>query len=215
MLELGVACGGPISTSIIAPSFCCSNEYGKRQSLLDTNAENIYRTSVIEIVNVDDFYYTFNYYKNIKGLRTISITNESTEIIDTLVYDDLNSMIYLNNKAVASVNNVFSYHGSNPHPNYGEIMGSYSRKIGLIKDTDAAVVSAIISLVLTTCGGAGVVSALGTKFLSSLAACKTGGIITWTWYQYISTFTIADTNVWTFDTYTGERYGPYATIYVF
>lgn len=204
-------------------SFCVSASSSSKdpvesKRILRTSVDNIYGTSKIEITDIEGVYYTYHYYYNNNGMKAISITNENSNTTDVLTYDDSDLVIYLNDQSVATVKNVLSNSRSDLNsvtssPYYGEYMGSYSQEISWVAGAEIAVVAAAIAIALASSGGAGVISAMRSGVLGTLAACGIGGTVSGTWYRSISAFSIVNTDVWIFTASTGEIYGPYVTLY--
>lgn len=168
---------------------------------------NFYIDNKIETVNIDGITYAYYfYYEN--GNRAITITNDSTNNIDTIVYDEVSSTIYLNTGFHALVKSQPSMLST---VSIGwETLSKSSDYISWEKGTSVAIIAGMIAIYVGTLGPAGVIAAMGTGALSVLAASSVGGTV-YVEAQMFSVPLVAPQYryIWSFKASTGDKYGPY------
>lgn len=171
-----------------------------------------YANCVTESIDIDGVVYNFYYcYQN--GNRTIIITNNSNDCVDIVSYNEEASLVLLNDEACISI-----VDSSTVQPMYTdgwELVSSSSKRVEWAAGTNSAVVAAALAVYLPTLGAVGVIAAMGSAALGTLAASAIGGTL-YTELQWCHTF-LSDPQYryyWTFTASTGDRYGPFYYAYV-
>lgn len=164
---------------------------------------NFYIDNKIETVNIDGITYAYYfYYEN--GNRAITITNDSTNNIDTIVYDEVSSTIYLNTGFHALVKSQPSMLST---VSIGwETLSKSSDYISWAKGTSVAIIAGMIAIYVGTLGPAVVIAAMGTGALSVLAASSVGGTV-YVEAQMFSVPLVAPQYryIWSFKASTGDK----------
>ncbi len=170
-----------------------------------------YEKRVIETVTMDGVTYDFQLsYQN--GNRTITITNNSDNSIDVVQCDTETMVLIINGQATLTHNQELLYTIPivDPIADPGwEVKTSGSHYISWAKGTTVAVVAAAISVYLGSLGPAGVIAAMGTAVLGTLAASCTGGTLYFEYQTLIMVGVNQQRWMWTFTASTGDYYGPY------
>lgn len=141
-------------------------------SQIVTETTDIYLEGTSEVVEIEGVSYTY-YYHFINGNRAIDITDNSTNITETLVYNESDSSICLNNLQIATV---FENKENIPvrlAANGWESCGSGSK---LITWEEGATVGMVVSLIAAVIGikYSNVYVAVGGTVLSELVHNATG-----------------------------------------
>lgn len=169
----------------------------------------MYEEEQVEVVNISDVNYSYSYfYEN--GNRTILITNDANDTVDKVWFDEETSTIYLNGE-------VFAIPIGDSHQNDislaatgWQTISSSSHYISWAKGTTVAVVAAALAVYLGTLGTAGVIAAMGTAALGTLAANAIGGTLYVKLQEYYVPLSTPQYRYeWSFTASTGTSYGPY------
>lgn len=178
----------------------------------DSTTDTFPLGSTSEIVEIEGTNYKYDFYME-NGMRTVTITDLSTNTIDKVTYDPATSNIYLNGTIFAEKidNNIVPYSLGTTADGW-EILGKDSYRITWAQGTTVAVVAGAIAVYLATLGPAGVIAAMGTGALGALAACCSGGTLYMELHMFTAPFVAPQYRyVWTFTASTGDKYGPYYT----
>lgn len=195
------------------------------------NERDIYSEKFEETVSIDGISYTYKYYYNENGDRSISILNNKTSTVEIVTCDAEASNIYLDGEKVAEVQTVDDVYGvsnsvttrsKRSTKNGFKCLGTHSKKINLIHAISAGAVAALfaaamsgvgvllevskavqIGLITASCGG-GVLAAIVT-------ACK-GGTLYWTVWRKNTRLADNYKIDWAFND-SGDRYGTYHYYY--
>jgi hypothetical protein len=180
----------------------------------DKSVIDYYAEEKTESFNIEGIYYTYHYYYNEDGSKSINITNEQSKNIDTVSFDKSSSIIYLNEEKLATVETVYSYTKSIQAASDSWVpMGSSSNRITWAMGTTTAAVAAAIAIPLATyCGVAGVLSAMGLSALGVLAASAIGGTVKQSLYKFNSNLITQFRDDWSFTASTGDFYGTYTSL---
>jgi hypothetical protein len=206
-----------IATLLLVFAFLLSNvlylpTFADNRKIVDGNrVVDMYAQGAEEVVNIDGVNYTYHYFYNDDGNRSISITDDAGFATDTLTYDKSSSKLYLNNEifaifetapqSVASVNTRSASDWTS--------LGSGSHYISWARGATAAMVAAAIAIKLATLSSAGVIAAMGVGALGVLAGSAVGGTLSYRLEMFSSFFYVQYRYVWSFSAGTGDSYGPY------
>lgn len=176
-------------------------------------SQDIFAANTTESVVIDGVTYTYSYHYSSEGNRTIQITNNNTQTVETMVYDLADRVIYLDGDVWGSVTpRMRLLDASSPKyegPNGWSYFSTIDEYISWGTAATVAAVAAAFAAVLPSIGAAGVIAAIGTGTLGAIAGMSAGGTV----YADIYTFqTMLAHNyfyIWDFTASTGEFYGPY------
>lgn len=171
---------------------------------------NLYEDRVTEVTEIDGVNYTFYYFLDKDGNRTISVANDRDSTIDTVKLNK--NKIYLNNELIGSIDISLTSNSFIPQDSTWLYVGSSTDRVSWATGTAVATVAAIIAIPLASMGGAGVLAAMGTAAIGTLAASAIGGTIKVTTYRYNSIFMHQLRHDWSFTASTGDYYGVYSYI---
>ena len=170
-----------------------------------------YEKQVIETVTMDGVTYDFHLsYQN--GNRTITITNNNDNSTDVVQCDTETMALTINGQTTLTHNQeqLYTIPVIVPTADPGwEVKTSGSHYISWAQGTTVAVVAAAISVYLGSLGPAGVIAAMGTAVLGTLAASCTGGTLYFEYQTLIMVGVNQQRWMWTFTASTGDYYGPY------
>lgn len=196
-----------------------------------TNKENdIYSEKFEETVSIEGISYTYKYFYNENGDKSISILNNKTSTVETVTYDDESSNIYLDGKKIADVQTVDddtdgSVITRSKRSTKGgfKSLGTRHKKITWIKAMTTAAIAGVIATVMGGVGGililgksavvGLIIGSCGGVTLATIASGSAGGELHWTAWKkatrYIDHFKVD----WSFIAPTDERYGTYHYYY--
>ena len=182
------------------------------------NEGDMYSQNVTESVNIEGVNYTYKYYYDSEGQRSILVSDTTNSVSNVVTYNEETSTIYLDNEKLAEVETVYEndphLEDSTPQSKLNWVhQGTYHNKISWSKGTTVAAVAAAISIHLATLGAAGVIAAMGTGALGVLAASAIGGTLHRTLYRATTGSRVFHKYNWSFVANTGERYGTYTYQY--
>lgn len=165
-----------------------------------------------EIVEIEGTNYKYDFYME-AGMRTVSITNMSTNAVDIVAYNPATSTMYLNGSVFAEkIENSITPRSLGTTADGWEILSKDSHRITWAQGTTVAVVAGALAIYLATLGPAGVIAAMGTGTLGVLAASSSGGTLYVELDMYTAPFVTPQYRyVWSFTASTGDKYGPYYT----
>ena len=210
----------------------CINTFAGELTTKDNNPnikdeKDIYSEKFEETVSIEGISYTYKYYYNENGDRSISILNNKTSTVETVTYDDKSLNIYLDDEKIADVQTV--------HDNtYGSVttrstkdgfkcLDTRHKKITWKKAVKTAVLATIIA---TAIGGVGglvvlgkaatvglIIASCGGSTLGVIAGACAGGTLHWTAWKKATRFEDHYKIDWSFRAPSGERYGTYHYYY--
>ncbi|MBY1554848.1 hypothetical protein KWU72_17485 [Clostridioides difficile] len=176
------------------------------------NKKDIYSEEFTETINIEGINYTYKYYYNEDGNRSISISDNTRSIAKTLTYDEKTSTIYLDDEKVAEVKttNANGEILDTPESRTNwNLIGTYHKYITWANGIAAAALAAVISVAIGGVPVSGVIASCELSVLGIIAAGSVGGTLHWTGWYYTSTFYWHYKYDWAFKAPTGERYGTY------
>lgn len=197
------------TTSITFANNTDNSRTNKNSDIL--NIENrMYIDNYSETVNIDGIDYTYDYFFK-DGNRAINVTNTDTGHIDTIVYDESNLEILLNNSLLATVETTYSttdeYFRSN---DYWQDLGSTSHRITWKQGTTVSVVAAAFGVYLKAIGIPKIIATMGPSIISKIALSSIGGTLYIKTRKYAPPFgKILYEYTWTFRSSSYDIYGPY------
>ena len=156
---------------------------------LDSNIDDLYLNQKSETVDIEGTSYTYDYsYEG--NNRTIYITNNSDNSVEKVSYDEDNSKIYYNDKALDVIekkDNIKSYgstYSTLAAKNTWVTVSTSSKYVSWSKGISAAALAAVIAVPLAGLGAAGVIAAMGMGALGVLAAGAIGGTVKMTLQRF-------------------------------
>ncbi len=209
---IGVSVAIPVTNTVSAME---SNTVSEQNMNTDSiNTENdVYDQGVSENINVEGTDYTYKYYYNENGDKSVSITNMTTSKVETLTFDEKTSNVYLDGNKIGEVKTSYD-DGETLKSNravdtsWKLITGPVHKYITWGQATGSAVLIGAISAGLGI-GGYAVTAAMGGA-LATLAASTSGGTLHYSKYYRNLAFGQAQTKTnWSFVASTGDRYGTY------
>lgn len=162
-----------------------------------------------EFIEIDGVNYKFDYSMD-SNTRIVTVTNLSTAEVDIVAYNPSESTIYLNDSVLAKITDDSSIsYTSEARAGWTDISSS-SHYISWKQGTSVAIVAAALATFLGSLGTAGVIAAMGTAALGTLAASASGGTLYLTLQEYyVPLATPQYRYEWSFRASTGDYYGPY------
>lgn len=197
---------------------CCFNMFSLSAfAATPASSGDLYAQEATEVVNIEGVVYTYHYYYNGDGNRTISITNDANSDAEIVIYDEATSMIFLNDEIVGMVSQDESLNSNMFQLDAGwEYIGSESHYVSWAKGIGAAAVAGVIAAGLSTLslGAAGVIAIMGLTALGILSAGAVGGTVNMDFYRYMVLFGPTQHQCsWSFTASTGDYYGNYLYLY--
>ena len=173
--------------------------------------EDLYLNEESESVMLEGVNYTYHYYY-LNGNRAINVVNNDTGHIDTIVYDNAASKIYLNNEPFPLVINAESAVCAPTYSSNWESLGTGSYRVSWALGTTVSVVAGAIATALGFLSSKGVIAAIGANALSTIASNSIGGTLTVETQWLHLPFTNPQYRyIWSFTASSGDKYGPYIT----
>lgn len=173
---------------------------------------DIYKNKEKEIVKIEGINYTYNYFYDNDGNRTIKITNSFDESVDIISYDNDLGEIILNGEKISEM--ILEENGeaeiATREANYS-YLGSRSKRISWGKAAVAATVAGAIAVAVGNIGGAAVIAAMGIAALGALASTAGGGVVKTKVYSLKAGSFTNYKYVWSFTASTGDKYGNYTS----
>lgn len=185
----------------------------------DINNEiDMYAQNVTENVNIEGVNYTYEYYYDSEGERSVLITDTTNSVSNVLTYNEESSTFYLDDEKIGEVETVFEKDSkldeSSPLSRLSwQLQGTYHNKISWIRGTRTAIVAGAVATYLGTLGAAGVIAAMGAAALGTLAAQTIGGTLHRTLYRAKTGTRQHYKYNWSFVASTGQRFGTYTYQY--
>lgn len=215
-------CSLVLMVIMMISSFSISNaEELERDSSLD-----VFEAEVTETTMIDDVEYSFSYYYDIDGNKVIDIYNSYEDSVETLVYDIGSGEITVNDEVIATVEDVESFSTIDTYSSLNSVnsysanaagqwinRGSQTSKVSWKKGASVAVIAGVLSFALGGLGGEFVIAAMGAGTISLISGLCIGGTVTHTIYEYSSPVAHKIKIEWTFTASTGEKFGPYGSVY--
>lgn len=182
------------------------------------NESNLYSQNATENINIEGINYTYKYYYDSKGQRSILITDTTNSVSNILTYNEKNSTFYLDNEKLGEVKTVSEKDPQLDNSNIlsklnWKLQGTYHNKISWSKGTTVAVVAGAIAVYLATLGAAGVLAAMGSGAVSVLASNAIGGTLHRTLYHATTGSKQNYKYNWSFVSSTNQRFGTYTYQY--
>lgn len=182
------------------------------------NERDLYSEKFEETVSIEGISYTYKYYYNEKGDRSISILNNEKSTVETITYDDELSAIYSKGKKIAEIETIDS-----PMDNVSgniqsrsvkakskwKLLGTRSKTIQWHEGLIAASLAAIIAIAIGTATTAAIIASCGVSTLGVIAAFCTNGTLYWTSWNHNTQSVMNFKHDWAFKAPTGRRYGTY------
>lgn len=101
---VGVTIAIPVANSVSAMEI---NSVSK-QNIELTNTENdIFNQGLVESIDIEGVTYTYEYYYDTNGFKSISITNMARSQTQILTFDEKTSNIYLDGQKISEVNSSY------------------------------------------------------------------------------------------------------------
>lgn len=205
---VGVTIAIPVANSVSAMEINSVSA----QNIEFTNAEtDIFNQGLVESIDIEGVTYTYEYYYDINGLKSISITNMARSQTQILTFDEKTSNIYLDGQKISEVNPSYDNVNSSTRAvdtSWKLTAGPVHRYISWAKGTTTAIVLGLISGALGLAGSY-VSSALGGA-LSILAGQCSGGTLHYSkYYRNLALGQVQYRTDWSFVASTGDRYGTY------
>ena len=186
----------------------------------EVSGYDVYESELIECVNVSGIDYTYQYYYDDEGNRTINVIDGQTNELTVVKYDEATSQVYADGNVIATVEPVHlikveeaSMLSAQSDDSWVHLAGPDSYRITWAKGTAGGMVAAAIAAgvgsVLTS---SYIVGIMGAAALAYLGQSCTGGTITMTVYKWNSNIIHQYKYVWSFLASTGDNYGPFEYI---
>jgi len=153
-----------------------ADEINDNNKLNTSNETDLYAEKFVENISIEGDSYTYKYYYNENGDRSISVLNNTKSTVETITYDDKSSNIYLDGKRVAEVVTTDdTMNGASQNlqlraATKWKCLGSRSKYISWPKAISVGAVAAILASAIP--GGVGVtaiIASCGRTVLSALA----------------------------------------------
>lgn len=210
---IGISIAMPVTNTVFAME---SNTDSKQNMNIDlTNTENdVYDQELVENVNVEGVNYTYKYYYNETGDKSVSITDMTTSKTETLTFDEKTSNVYLDGNKIGDAK--ISYdEDKNLDRNRRAVDSSWKRTAGpthiyisWAKGTGTAIVLGLIAGKLGLATYA--ISAALVGSAGILAGQCSGGTLHFTkYYRNLPLGQVQYRTDWSFVASTGDRYGTY------
>ncbi|MBN9648408.1 hypothetical protein J0L31_15585 [Terrisporobacter glycolicus] len=179
------------------------------------NKTDLYAEKFVENISIEGDSYTYKYYYNENGDKSISILNNTNSTVETITYDDESSNIYLDGKRVAeAVTTDGTMHGASQNlqlraATKWKSLGSRSKYITWAKAASANVIAGILAITITGGVSAGVIIASCGKAVLKTIGKGAGVRVYWTtWSSKAGRFTRLKYD-WALKNLEGKRYGTY------
>ncbi len=192
-----------------------ADELNDNNKLNTSNETDLYAEKFVENISIEGDSYTYKYYYNENGDRSISVLNNTKSTVETITYDDESSNIYLDSKKVAEVVTADDtmHSVSRRAATKWKCLGSQSRYIKWYEAIGAGAVAAVLATRIPGLGASAIVASCGMGALNAIARgtvlVGAGGTLYWTtWSSKAGKFTRLKYD-WAFKTRYGKRYGTY------
>lgn len=208
---VGVTVMIPVTNTVSAMEL--NTVSNQNMSIDSTNTEmDIYNQGLVENIDVDGVNYTYKYYYNENGDKSVSITDMTTSKTETLTLDEKTSNIYLDGNNIGyekiSYDDMPTLNRAAAN-SWKLIAGPTHAYISWLRGTTTAVVLGVISAKLGI-GAVYVKTALGTAGLAVLAGQCSGGTLHFSsYYRNLALGQVQYKTNWSFVASTGDRYGTY------
>ncbi len=160
-----------------------------------------------ETVIIDNVSYRFDFYSVAENEIT-RVTNLDTGEADIVLYNISEDAVYINGKlSISRLQAQDSINSYGSTADGWQILGKDSYYVSWAVGTSTAVVATAIAAYLSTLGPAGVIAAMGTAALGSLASSCSGGTLYRELHMYSNP--IQYRYKWSFRAPTGTTYGAY------
>lgn len=180
---------------------------------ISENEPDIYAQKFVENIDIEGVNYTYKYYYNENGERSISITDMTSSKTEILTYDQKTSNIYLDDEKMGNVKT--SDDKDQDAKAFGvdtswKLIGGPSHEyVSWAKGTSAAIVAGAIAIVLGFKTDL-IITAVGFGSLSILAASCNGATVHFSlYYRDLALGQYQNKTDWSFVASTGDRYGTY------
>lgn len=185
--------------------------------VITNNQKDLYAENFEETVDIDGINYTYKYYYNEDGDRSVLVSNDKNSTVETITYDDETSTFYSNDRKIAEVGTVNdeTYDASDSiQPRGWKLMGTHSKYIkwyeGIVAGSVAVVIASAIGNIVSA---SAIITSCGMGVLGVIAAGSIGGTLYWTSWNYNTQSVMNFKHDWAFKTPNGERYGTFHAYY--
>lgn len=183
--------------TLIALTLCSILSFGLTVHAADNGLEieiqksekEIYGNNLEETININGINYTYNYYYDKDGNRTIRTTNNSTKHVDIIKYDKETSEILLNDEVIVSSNNISDSTtlekniNKTSRANRWKYIGTKKKNFSWKKNELVSNVAASLAMAIPGVTVKQVIAQMGLTLLSQLAKTSTKGTVTTKTYQ--------------------------------
>lgn len=183
--------------TLIALTLCSILSFGLTVHAADNDLEieiqksekEIYGNNLEETININGINYTYNYYYDKDGNRTIRTTNNSTKHVDIIKYDKETSEILLNDEVIVSSNNISDSTtlekniNKTSRANRWKYIGTKKKNFSWKKNELVSNVAASLAMAIPGVTVKQVIAQMGLTLLSQLAKTSTKGTVTTKTYQ--------------------------------
>lgn len=213
---VGVSVAIPVTNTVFAME---SNTASKQNMNIDsTNTEkDAFDQGLVENIDVEGVNYTYKYYYNENGDKSVSITDMTTSKTETLTFDEKTSNFYLDGRKIGDVKTSYDEvkiekrAKRSVDTSWKHSGGAVHYYISWAKGIGAGAVIGMIATKLGRIAGATfeVASCLGVG-AAALASGTTGGTLHYSnYYRNLPFGQVQYRTDWVFVASTGDRYGTY------
>lgn len=179
-----------IIASVLCVAMCFGmTAFAAEDNNLATDGKDIYSQKLEESIEIDGINYTYKYYYNDEGNRTVAMTNNNTGQVDVIVNNEDTSEILVNDTVVATVSDVIENVDDDvPMTRAGtwKYIGTTTKKFSWKANVSVATAAAIIASVIPMVSGATVLAKMGTSLLSEFAKKSVSGSVKIETYQLVA-----------------------------
>lgn len=173
---------------------------------------DMYAKNVVETINIEGINYTYHYFYSGEN-RAIEIANDVNNNVDIIIYDEVQSKMYVNGQEIVFVD-CTAQTPALMYTDDWETIGTGSHYISWAQGTTVSVVAACFAAYLGSLGAKAVILAMGASTLSILASnCIGGTLYVESQWCHIMFTEPQYRYVWSFTASSGDSYGPYIAHY--